>query len=263
MRRGILAIAVPLVLAIGAGVPALDEIEAATSGPAPSFTVYAASGSEEAGSIPVKVCKHGTLNASSSTVTLYTVDGTATSSGDYVAKRITLSFGAAASCQLVPIVLRNDLVPEGTETLTVKLAKGSNSRLYRGTATVTITDVDVHVHPDPEEPPPPPPPPPLPEDPLAWSPAELREGGYARARSNCSSIYRSAETDRVGITFLGVKGGTVYKVIPGGWGWSPVKNIEGHTGKTWTLLEIGEPYLAYGRFITVADACLEGVTPKV
>lgn len=360
MKRGILALA-----AIGL----LNPIDVEAAAPAPSFSVYASSGSEEAGTIPVKVCKHGTLNASSSTVTLYTIDGTATAAGDYVSTRVVLSFGAGASCQLVPIATRNDAVPEATESFTVKLLKGTNARLYRGTAAVTITDTDVVAPPPPPalpnfsiDPievgedvgtarvtirrangnglastinyftandsaiapadfaarsggltmsatgsslsftfpviddalveghervkivvrvttngtpallegfvtiadndvaaPPPPPPPPPPGD--LWTVAPLVEGGYARARATCSSIYRSAESDRVGIAYPGITAGTVYKVIPGGWGHSPLKSLEGHTGETWTLLAIGEPYVPFGPFITVAAACLEGVKP--
>lgn len=143
------------------------------------------------------------------------------------------------------------------------LGCGGQGRLAAVYAPVVDKLLTQPTTPPPTEPPPPPP------SGTGWIAADLWAGApYARALSDCASVNRTAETDRVGLAIAGVKAGTVYKLVVGGsgsgrsgspaaaWGWTPFKNVEGRSGDTWTL---EDP--AGGEEITVPQACLEGVKP--
>lgn len=79
----------------------------------PSFSVNNATAAEDASSLVVTVRKHGRLNGLPSTVTLYTLDGTAKAGSDYVAQRATHSFTAAETSKKIVVGLVNDATPEG------------------------------------------------------------------------------------------------------------------------------------------------------
>lgn len=93
----------------------------------------------------------------------------------------------------------------------------------------------------------------------AWVAEALVTAPNARALKSCSSIYRTAETDRVGIAFRGVTAGAVYALNPWGratsWGHTPARNSAGQSGTIWAVAD------AAGEFATVAAECLEGVRP--
>lgn len=227
----------------------LAPIPAFAAPPPPSFTISDATAANGRLCFPIK--KHGRINSLPSTVTFYIIAGTAKPPGDYTDPgRVTVSFGAAASTQTECISVVHGAI---TKTLTGKLIAATNARLYDGTAIGTIPAGEIAPPPSPTS---------------TWALKPLREGAtYARAKVDCSSIYRTTETDRVGIAFAGVTAGTVYKLFLGGptsgqpdsplasWGWHPFKNIDGQNGDGWALENpAGEP-------IFVAETCLEGVVP--
>lgn len=108
-----------------------------------------------------------------------------------------------------------------------------------------------------------------------WSVVPLNGALNARAVKDCSSIYRTAETDRneppqkYPITFNGVVKGTIYRLVPPGvWGtnmsWGRQDyppNIDGQKGDVWTVLALDtpDPIPNYPWSATVAQECLEGV----
>jgi hypothetical protein len=244
----------------------LAPIPALAAPPPPSFSILDAVAGH--GKLCFPINKHGRINSLPSTVTFYIIAGTAKPPADYTDPgRVTVSFGSAAGSKLQCISVTAGTV---TKTLTGKIAAGTNARLYDGTAigtipagTVTppppppdVTCPDGSVHPAGYVCPTPPPPPTG-----SWALKSLWSGAtHARAKMDCSSVYRTAETDRVGTVYPGVKAGTVYLLVPGpyrAWGWQgPFKNIDGQYGASW-LLE--NP--AGGIPIWVAETCLEGVVP--
>jgi hypothetical protein len=121
----------------------------------PSLSVDDVTIAEGAPIAPVVIRKHGVLNASPSTFTIYTINGTATAPGDYTQVQTQITMGAAETSTTVNIALADDIAPEAQEFFSVQLTPVTNAKLYDGTATVTITDSDV-------EPPPVVIPPPIP-----------------------------------------------------------------------------------------------------
>lgn len=222
----------------------------AAAAPAPSLTISPATAIEGTQRIILSVCKHGTINSLPSTATFKMTAGTALAGSDFIAATGTLTFPAAKSCQEIIVTLVDDTLLESPEAFTVTIKAGTNARLYRGTATATITDDDI------------PPPPPMPSwiaYPAGTPWSGLNIARHARATKDCSSIYRTTETDRVGIFFLGVKIGDIYSLLTvdtlhpvPSWGWTSARNIAGQNGDTWTLQATPEP-------ITVVQECLEGV----
>lgn len=247
------------------------------------------------------VRKHGKLNAKASTVAFATVAVSAKAGTDFRAVTVTLTFAAAETVKTVrvPTILKTWAEP--TKTLTGKLTAGANARLYDGAAVGSILDASpTHYwcaggvlqpigQPCPGTTPPPPPatqtcpdgsvipadqvcpvlPPPPPPPQWVGFPAGTAWNGlhltyFARATKTCSSIYRTAETDRVGIAFRGVVAGEVYHLAEpgpatmstvGAWGFTDAKNIAGQVGHHWTLAPLDQP----GAWATVAQECLEGV----
>jgi hypothetical protein len=116
---------------------------------APSFSISDATANEDAGQICFAVRKHGTLNASPSTLTFSQIAGTASAGSDYAAQTVTITFQASETLRSACVPLVNDTNPEPTETFTARLKAGANARLYDGTATGTITDTDVPPPPTP------------------------------------------------------------------------------------------------------------------
>lgn len=251
---------------------------------APSFTISPTSAQEDAGRLCFPVKMHGTRSPYISSVKVTIAAGTALAGSDYVASSLELLFQPSEFGMTKPacFALIDDTKPEPSETVTGKLTKGLNSRLYVASATGTILDTDPAIkwckggitvpagQPCPVDPPPPAP---------AWvsfpagTPwAGLSQTYFARAVKSCSSIYRTAETDRVGISHRGVTAGTVYRLAEPGpatmslvaaWGWTDAKNIDGQAGAHWTVFEMSAPYPppAFAPYASVAQACLEGVKP--
>lgn len=98
----------------------------------------------------------------------------------------------------------------------------------------------------------------------------LNPTAFARAARTCSSIYRTAETDRVGISFLGVTSGEVFQLISkadtgwsnASWGYTTTLNLFNQSGNIWTVYPLGQTYVqavAAQSFRTVSQDCLEGV----
>lgn len=231
---------------------------ASTALAAPSFSVNNATAAEDASSLVVTVRKHGRLNGLPSTVTLYTLDGTAKAGSDYVAQRATHSFTAAETSKKIVVGLVNDATPEGSETFTLKLIAGTNARLYDGTGIATITDTDVIA----PEPTPTPTPTPTPA-PVTWSPGPLVDGGYARilkAEVCCDAWAFENEVPKAAV-------GTVWYVIPGAKGWH--RRLPPSTKAGWVegprsvrgLSAIDKVGVPFAGFYVYLDT-IEGVVPS-
>lgn len=97
---------------------------------------------ENAGSVDLSVTLSQPATAPVS-VTLTTVDGTATAGVDYTASgAVTVSFAVGEDTQLVNVPILDDALAEGAETFLVQLSNPSGVILGSG-ATVTITDDEV------------------------------------------------------------------------------------------------------------------------
>lgn len=232
----------------------------------PSFTIAPSAAEEDSGRLCFPVRMHGTRSSLPSSVKVALLPGTAKAVEDYVAAGLELLFQPVEfnSSKVACFTLVNDARPEPSETVTARLTKGVNSRLYIGSAPGTILDSDRAPEPAPEpepepeptptpEPEPQPAPPPPPSS--GWVATPLALAPNARALMNCPSIYRTAESDRVGIHYPGVTAGTVYALLGASPDGGPASWNLGPTGPAWTLALPG------GGFAWVAQACLEGVRP--
>ena len=76
------------------------------------------------------------------TVAYATSDETATSGSDYTATSGTLSFAPGETEKTVPVPVLEDLIDEGSETLTLRLSSPSGAVIADGEATGTITNDD-------------------------------------------------------------------------------------------------------------------------
>ena len=112
---------------------------AASDKPTVSFASASGSADEGSGTRNVKV---NLTTAPASDITLaYTVDGTATSGSDYTALSGTLSVAKGATTATIPVTIIDDSVPEGSETVVLKLIGSSGYRVESpGTHTLTIFD---------------------------------------------------------------------------------------------------------------------------
>ena len=126
----------------------LDEAEAtgtiADNDAAPALTIADAEAAEGDREITFAV----TLGAVSSfeiTVDWTTADGTATADADYTAAEGTLTFAPGQTEATIAVVVFNDALDEGTETLTIALSNPANATIADDTATGTITDDDPSV----------------------------------------------------------------------------------------------------------------------
>ena len=72
------------------------------------------------------------------TVRYATANGTAIAGRDYRATQSTLSFAPGETVKIVPIVINDDTVAEGAETLSLKLSAATNARIATPAATVRI-----------------------------------------------------------------------------------------------------------------------------
>jgi hypothetical protein len=80
--------------------------------------------------------------ATTARVSIATVDGTARAPGDYAAKRTSLYFAAGRSWAALRVPIKNDLVPEPDETLSVQLSAPVRGTIADGTAVGTINNDD-------------------------------------------------------------------------------------------------------------------------
>ena len=126
----------------------LDNAEAtgtiADNDAAPALTIADAQAAEGEREITFAV----TLGAVSSfevTVDWTTADGTATADADYTAAEGRLTFAPGQTEAAIAVVVFNDALDEGTETLTVALSNPTNATIADDTATGTITDDDPSV----------------------------------------------------------------------------------------------------------------------
>ena len=126
----------------------LDDAEATgtitDNDAAPALTIADAQAAEGDREITFAV----TLGAVSSfevTVDWTTADGTATADADYTAAEGRLTFAPGQTEATIAVVVFNDALDEGTETLTVALSNPSNATIADDTATGTITDDDPSV----------------------------------------------------------------------------------------------------------------------
>ncbi|MXV53366.1 hypothetical protein GS399_20605, partial [Pedobacter sp. HMF7647] len=98
------------------------------------------------GATPVKGEFTFTLSNASSTATTvnFTVTGTATSGTDYTSLGTSVVIPAGTKVFTVPVDVQDDLIAEGTETVTLTLGSTSNTAITVSgpAATVNITDND-------------------------------------------------------------------------------------------------------------------------
>ena len=107
------------------------------------FSAAAYSAWENAGAATVRVTRTGTNLASGITVQLTTTNGTATAGPDYTDVSQTLTFAALEAFKDVTIPIRDDLLPEGNETVLLSLAVNPSTGATLGatkTAVLTILD---------------------------------------------------------------------------------------------------------------------------
>ena len=126
----------------------LDDAEAtgtiADNDDTPALTIADAEAAEGDREITFAV----TLGAASSlevTVDWTTADGTAKADADYVAADDRLTFAPGQTEVTIAVVVFNDALDEGDETLTIALSDPTNATIAEGTATGTITDDDPSV----------------------------------------------------------------------------------------------------------------------
>ncbi|MEK0449172.1 MAG: hypothetical protein RL088_1440 [Verrucomicrobiota bacterium] len=103
-----------------------------------SIAATTANAAEPAGNGLFTITRAG-ATASETTVNLL-VTGTATQSADYVAIPVTATLAAGSSTVTIPVVVNDDTVGEGSETVIVTLAAGAYSIGSPASATVTIAD---------------------------------------------------------------------------------------------------------------------------
>ena len=111
---------------------------------APALTIADAQAAEGDREITFAV----TLGAASSfavTVDWTTADGTAMAGSDYTAADGRLTFAPGQTEATIAVVVFNDALDEGTETLTISLSNPTNATIADDTATGTITDDDPSV----------------------------------------------------------------------------------------------------------------------
>lgn len=197
-----------------------------------------------------------------------TRNGEAVAPGDYTARSGQQSVRKNASRITISVQTTQDATHEGKERFYLVITPVSNAVIVRAEGAATISDDDLAPPPPVQCPDgstvpagqtcPEPPPPPATETPYPagtpWNGLNLAT--RALATKTCSSIYRTAETDRVGVSYRSVLAGTVYLVPARAWGWhGPFKNIDGQSGDAWTVIQVDNP-LAWA---TVAQECLVGL----
>ncbi|MEE9342643.1 MAG: Calx-beta domain-containing protein, partial [Gammaproteobacteria bacterium] len=69
-----------------------------------------------------------------------TVDGTATSAGDYTATTGTVSFAPAETSKTISVPINDDALAEGTESFTVTLSNNANAVIGDGSGLASIID---------------------------------------------------------------------------------------------------------------------------
>ena len=126
----------------------LDEAEATgtitDNDAAPALTIADAQAAEGDREITFAVTL-GAVSSFAVTVDWTTADGTATADADYTAAEGRLTFAPGQTEATIAVVVFNDALDEGTETLTVALSNPSNATIADDTATGTITDDDPSV----------------------------------------------------------------------------------------------------------------------
>ena len=126
----------------------LDDAEAtgtiADNDAAPALTIADAQAAEGDREITFAVTL-GAVSSFAVTVDWTTADGTATADADYTAAEGRLTFAPGQTEATIAVVVFNDALDEGTETLTVALSNPSNATIADDTATGTITDDDPSV----------------------------------------------------------------------------------------------------------------------
>jgi Ca2+-binding RTX toxin-like protein len=133
----------------GQGVGTINSEDVAPPPPPPSVAVNDVTVNEADGVMTFTVTRSGDLTGSS-TVNYATANGTASAGSDYTAATGTVSFAAGQATATVQVLVVNDTLVEGAETLTLNLSGGTNVTIGDGQAVATINSEDV-------APPPPPP----------------------------------------------------------------------------------------------------------
>ena len=126
----------------------LDDAEATgtitDNDAAPALTIADAQAAEGDREITFAVTL-GAISSFEVTVDWTTTDGTATADADYTAAEDRLTFAPGQTEATIAVVVFNDALDEGPETLTVALSNPSNATIADDTATGTITDDDPSV----------------------------------------------------------------------------------------------------------------------
>ena len=126
----------------------LDDAEAigtiTDNDAAPALTIADAQAAEGDREITFAVTL-GAVSGLEVTVDWTTADGTAIAGSDYVAAEGSLTFAPGQTEATIAVVVFNDALDEGTETLTVALSNPTNATIANDTATGTITDDDPSV----------------------------------------------------------------------------------------------------------------------
>ena len=126
----------------------LDDAEATgtitDNDAAPALTIADAQAAEGDREITFAVTL-GAVSSFAVTVDWTTADGTATADADYTAADGRLTFASGQTEATIAVMVFNDALDEGTETLTVALSNPTNATIDDDTATGTITDDDPSV----------------------------------------------------------------------------------------------------------------------
>ena len=127
-----------------AGGKALANAPAATVQGPPGLAVAGAEVREGPGAALEFAVTLSRASASDVTVDYATADETATAGADYTATSGTLTFLAGETAKTVPVPVIDDVIDEGSETLTLTLANpsGGNAWIADATATGTIRNSD-------------------------------------------------------------------------------------------------------------------------
>ncbi|MCY4670172.1 MAG: hypothetical protein OXC29_19570, partial [Rhodococcus sp.] len=126
----------------------LDDAEAtgtiADNDAAPALTIADAQAAEGDREITFAVTL-GAVSSFAVTVDWTTADGTAMADADYIATDGRLTFAPGQTEATIAVVVFNDALDEGDETLAVALSNPTNATIADDTATGTITDDDPSV----------------------------------------------------------------------------------------------------------------------
>ena len=125
------------------GKPLLNAATATVQGP-PGLSIADAEVHEGPGAALAFAVTLSRASSFSVTVAYATADETATAGADYTATSGTLTFLAGETAKTVPVPVIDDVIDEGSETLTLTLANpsGGNAWLADATATGTIRNSD-------------------------------------------------------------------------------------------------------------------------